>query len=68
MKKNVGKTDKIVRLSIAAILLFLIFANVVSGTMSIVILALAAILVLTSFISFCPIYYALGKNTCQTKS
>ena len=67
MKKNMGSADKIIRLIIAAIIVVLYFTNVVSGTLGIVLLILAGVFVLTSFISFCPLYAPFGLSTCQTK-
>jgi len=63
MKKNMGSSDKTVRLVIAAVFLILFFTNVVSGTLAYVLLALAGVFVLTSFISFCPLYTLFGIKT-----
>jgi len=67
MKTNVGNTDKIVRLVIALILGGLYFAEIVSGTLGIVLLVIAAIKVLTALSGFCPFYTLLGMNTCEQK-
>lgn len=67
MKKNIGKTDKTLRLLGAALLIILYSIEVVSGTLSIVFLITAAVLIITSFLNFCPIYAVLGKSTCKTK-
>lgn len=67
MKKNMGSIDKTVRIIIAVILGVLFFTNIISGTLGIVLLVLAGIFVLTSFISFCPLYLPLGINTCKKK-
>ena len=63
MKKNMGKTDKMVRLIVAAVLLVLFLTNVISGTLEIVALILAAVFVATSFINFCPLYLPFGIST-----
>ncbi len=68
MKKNMGSTDKIIRLLLAAVLGILYFTNTITGTLGIVALVVAIIFVLTSFISFCPLYVILGINTCKTKN
>ena len=65
MKKNMGSTDKIIRILVAIIVGVLYFTNVISGTVGIVLGAFALIFVLTSFISFCPLYVLLGINTCK---
>jgi Protein of unknown function (DUF2892) len=67
MKKNIGTTDKIVRLVLAAIIAVLYFTNVISGTTAIVLGAVAIILVITSLINFCPIWAVFGKSTCKIK-
>ena len=67
MKKNIGSTDKIIRLSIAAIIAILFFANIISGTTALVLGAIAVIFALTSLLNFCPLYLPLGISTCKTK-
>jgi len=67
MKKNMGSTDKIVRVLIAAIVATLFLTNVITGVLGIILLALAGIFVLTSLVSFCPIYTIFGMNTCPAK-
>ncbi len=67
MKKNVGSTDKAVRIILAIILAILYFTNVVTGTLGIIFLVLAAVLLLTSFIGFCGLYAPFGINTCSNK-
>jgi hypothetical protein len=67
MKKNMGSTDKIIRFIAAAIFAFLYFSGTVTGTLGIVLLVLGAVFVLTSLISFCPLYTIVGVNTCPVK-
>lgn len=68
MKKNMGRADKIIRLIIAAALL-IIFANgYVEGSWGVVLLILAGILVLTSFVSFCPLYAPFHIHTNHKKA
>lgn len=64
MKKNMGNADSIIRLLIAAVIAVLYFTNILTGTVGIVLLVLAGVLVLTSLVGFCPIYALLGTNTC----
>ena len=63
MKLNVGSTDKIIRLILAAVLIILFVTNVVSGTLGYILLALAAIFILTSLMNFCPIWAIFKVNT-----
>jgi hypothetical protein len=65
MKKNVGSIDKGIRILVALILVVLYFTNVISGTLGIIILALSAVFVITSLLSFCPIWKVLGLNTMK---
>jgi hypothetical protein len=65
MKKNMGGLDKTIRVIIAAIIAVLFLTNVITGILGVVLLVLAGIFVLTSFISFCPLYAPFGLNTCK---
>jgi hypothetical protein len=65
MKKNIGSIDRSVRIVIAAIIVILAFAHKISGTLAIILFVLAGILVLTTAISFCPIWWALGIRTAK---
>ncbi len=67
MKPNMGTTDKIIRIALAALVAILYFTNVISGTLGIVLLVLAGVFVLTSLISFCPLYPLVGMNTSKKK-
>ena len=67
MKKNMGTADRLIRIVIAAVVAALYFTNVITGTLGIVLLALAGVFVLTSLISFCPLYSLVGLNTCPAK-
>ncbi|PZX94728.1 DUF2892 domain-containing protein [Flavobacterium aquariorum] len=63
MKKNMGATDKLIRSIIGIIIAILYYSGIITGTLAIVLLAFAIIFLLTSFISFCPLYTLLGINT-----
>ena len=67
MKKNMGSADRIIRLLIAALVVYLYSTGVISGWLGIVLLIIAGVFALTSFISSCPIYSAFGLNTCPVK-
>lgn len=64
MKKNMGSADKIIRLIVAALFVVLYFTGTVTGTIGYILLAFAAIFVLTSLVSFCPLYTIFGLRTC----
>lgn len=67
MKKNMGNIDRIIRLLIAAVIAVLFFMKIIPGTLGIVLLVLAIVFVLTSLISFCPLYLPFGVSTCKKK-
>ncbi|MCD2259591.1 YgaP family membrane protein [Psychroserpens luteolus] len=68
MKSNVGTSDKVIRIALAIVIGVLYFADIISGTWSYVLLGFAFILILTSVMSFCPIYKLLGINSCSLKT
>lgn len=67
MKKNMGSADRVIRLIIAAVIGVLFFTGVIPGTLGIILLVVAGIFALTSFISFCPLYAPFGINSCSVK-
>lgn len=67
MKKNMGTADKTIRLLVAAVIAVLYFTENISGTLGIVLLVVAIVFALTSFMSFCPLYKPFGINTCPKK-
>ena len=67
MKKNMGTTDKAIRILIAVVIGVLYFTNTISGTLTIVLGILAVVFLLTSFINFCPLYLPFGINTSKKK-
>ncbi len=67
MNKNMGTADRIVRVIIASIIATLYFTNIITGTLGITLLVLAGVFVLTSIISFCPLYLPFGLRTCSMK-
>ncbi|MBX2914113.1 MAG: DUF2892 domain-containing protein [Cyclobacteriaceae bacterium] len=67
MKKNMGNADRIIRIALALIFAMLYFTHVVTGTLGLVLVILGGVFVLTSLISFCPLYTLVGLNTCALK-
>lgn len=65
MKKNMGSLDRGLRLFIALVLVILFFSGQVSGILGMIALAVACIFILTSLVSFCPLYVALGLKTSK---
>ena len=64
MRKNIGTADRIIRVIVAAIVGILYYKGIIYGTLGIVLLIVSAILLLTSLISFCPIYKLFGMSSC----
>ncbi|HRG57606.1 MAG TPA: DUF2892 domain-containing protein [Bacteroidia bacterium] len=63
MKPNMGTIDKAVRIIAALVIAALYFAGILSGTIAIILLVIAVIFIITSFMSFCPLYYPFGIST-----
>ena len=63
MKKNMGTVDKVIRILVAVVLVVLYFTHIITGVLAIILLAVAAIFVVTSFLSFCPLYWPFGLST-----
>lgn len=68
MKANMGGMDRMIRIIIAIVFAILYFGGVVSGTIGIVLLVLGAVFVLTSLVSFCPLYLPFGISTKKKES
>jgi hypothetical protein len=67
MKKNMGNIDKIIRIAVALIFAVLYFTDTITGTLGLVLVILGGVFVLTSLVSFCPLYAIVGLNTCPAK-
>lgn len=67
MKRNIGTSDRLIRAIIAGLIAFLIINNVFTGIIGIIMIVIAGVLALTSFITFCPIYKIFGISTCKSK-
>lgn len=67
MKNNVGGTDRMIRIVIAALLAVLYFTGIIEGTLGTVSLILAGALLITAVVRFCGIYAMIGVNTCKVK-
>ena len=67
MKKNMGNTDRVVRILIAIIIGLLYYSDIINGAFGAIALVLALVFVATSFLGFCPLYRLVGFSTCPTK-
>jgi hypothetical protein len=62
----VGTTDRVIRVLLAVVVAVLYFTNQISGTLAVILGLLAVILVLTSVVSFCPLYLPFKLSTKKT--
>ncbi len=58
-----GSADRVIRLLAAVIIAVLYFTNQITGTTAAILAILSIVLVVTSFISFCPLYLPFGITT-----
>jgi hypothetical protein len=67
MEKNMGSADRIIRAIIAAIVLVLFMTKIITGTLGMVLITFSVMFLLTSFVSFCPLYRIIGLSTLRKK-
>ena len=67
MKKNMGSVDQIIRLALAAVIAILYVTGIVPGVAGVILIVIALIFAVTSFIGFCPLYTLLKISTCKVK-
>lgn len=60
MKKNIGSTDQMIRISFAVLITVLYITNLISGNLEIALLLALGVLIVTSFFNFCPFYFLTG--------
>jgi hypothetical protein len=63
MKQNVGSVDKALRTLTAVVIGLLYFTDQISGVTAIVLGLVAVILLFTSAIGFCPLYFPFKLST-----
>lgn len=67
MKKNMGETDTRMHVIAAFIVLMLFFFELISGTLAIILVSVAVVLLITSLLSYCPLYAILGLSTKRNR-
>jgi len=65
IKKNMGNADRIVRSSIAVLIVGLSFSGIIHGPLGIALLTISAVFVITSIYAFCPLYALLHISSCS---
>ena len=68
MPKNMGILDRALRTVLALVIGYFWWTGAITGTLGVVLLLAAAVFLLTSLVSFCPLYRVVGMSTCRTKS
>ncbi|MCB0281618.1 MAG: DUF2892 domain-containing protein [Calditrichae bacterium] len=65
MKKNMGAADRGIRVLLALVVAVLYFTGQITGTAAIILGVLGVVFLLTSFVSFCPLYLPFGMSTTK---
>jgi hypothetical protein len=65
MKKNMSNADRWIRVLLVAAVAMLYGLELISGVLAIVLGAVAVIFLVTSIVSFCPLYRIVGVSTCK---
>lgn len=60
MKSNMTSVDRLGRTIVALAIAILYFSNVIQGITGAILLVVASVFVITSFVNFCPLYRVLG--------
>ncbi len=68
MNANVGTPDKLIRIVIGVVAAIAAFSAGVGSVLGIVLLVVAAIMLVTAFTGFCPIYRLLGVSTGKVRT
>lgn len=63
MTKNMGNADRVLRIIAALAIIALYYGGMLSGWLTTVLLIVAVAFIVTSFISWCPLYLPFGINT-----
>jgi len=63
MKKNMGITDRNIRILLAISVAALYFLNIITGILAVLLWLLIGVLLATSFFRTCPLYLPFGIST-----
>ncbi|MEO0202806.1 MAG: DUF2892 domain-containing protein [candidate division WOR-3 bacterium] len=58
MKRNMGTTDRILRIGLSIILIAIALSTNLNITIKIILIILAIVFAITSIVGFCPLYIA----------
>jgi len=69
MTRNLGKTDRLIRFLVGLLLVVAPLANLPqiwgSTASGVLAMAVGAVLIVTTFVQFCPLYRVFGISTCK---
>lgn len=63
MKANLGKSDRIIRITISILIIILVVAGFITGIIAHIGVIMAILLIITSVAGYCPIYHIWNLNT-----
>ncbi len=63
MKPNMGTVDRVIRAIVGIVLIAAFLLELLAGTIGIIALVVAVVLLLTAALRWCPPYALLGVNT-----
>ena len=67
MKKNMGVVDRVLRSGLAVVVAILYFTGEISGVTALVLGLFALVFLVTSAMSFCPLYAPFNISTAKKK-
>jgi hypothetical protein len=65
MTKNMGSTDRGIRIAVAVVVLALFLTKVISGPIAVILGIVAAVFLITGFVGVCPAYIPLKISTLK---
>lgn len=67
MKRNMSNLDRIIRVVLAALFVYLYFGGVITGALGIILVVLGGVFLLTSLVGFCPLYAPFKFSTIKNQ-
>ena len=60
-----SQTDRAVRIFVALLVFYLYYSGTLAGGVGIALMIISIVFVLTSLVSFCPLYRVVGFSSCK---
>lgn len=64
MTRNMGTVDKVIRIVLGALFIALWLMGMTKGALAVILGLVGVVFILTSVVSFCPLYALFGFRTC----